>query len=100
MSGRDVIGIAKTGSGKTMAYTLPMLRHALDQDELAAGDGPNADVAKALRKLEKYEIACQGDDHADKEHLSCNSEALMYARGALGSSRNQHGGATTVPSPR
>ena len=27
MSGRDVIGIAKTGSGKTMGYTLPMLRH-------------------------------------------------------------------------
>ena len=27
MSGRDLIGIAETGSGKTMAYVLPMLRH-------------------------------------------------------------------------
>jgi DNA polymerase mu len=44
--------------------------------------GPNADVAKALRKLEKYEIACQGDDHADKEHKATNSEALLYARAA------------------
>lgn len=45
-------------------------------------DGPNAAIAKALRRCEKYEIACQGDDHADKEHKACNSEALMYARAA------------------
>ena len=40
---------------------------------------PNANVAKALRRCEKFEIACQGDDHADKEHLACNSEALLCA---------------------
>lgn len=27
LSGRDVIGIAETGSGKTFAYLLPMLKH-------------------------------------------------------------------------
>ena len=27
MSGRDCIGVAKTGSGKTLSYVLPMLRH-------------------------------------------------------------------------
>ena len=26
-SGRDLIGIAQTGTGKTMAYTLPLLRN-------------------------------------------------------------------------
>ena len=26
-AGRDVIGVAKTGSGKTLSYLLPMLRH-------------------------------------------------------------------------
>src|SRR5690606_38190850 len=30
MSGRDVVGVAKTGSGKTMAFVLPMLRHIKD----------------------------------------------------------------------
>jgi ATP-dependent RNA helicase DDX46/PRP5 len=31
MSGRDVIGIAETGSGKTLSYLLPTLRHIIDQ---------------------------------------------------------------------
>ncbi len=31
LSGRDIIGIAKTGSGKTAAYLWPMLVHIMDQ---------------------------------------------------------------------
>lgn len=40
MSGRDLIGIAKTGSGKTIAFLLPMFRHILDQRPLGEGEGP------------------------------------------------------------
>jgi len=40
MSGRNLIGIAKTGSGKTVAFLLPMLRHILDQEAIEEGDGP------------------------------------------------------------
>ena len=40
LSGRDLIGIAKTGSGKTAAYLLPLLTHVMDQPELQKGDGP------------------------------------------------------------
>ena len=32
--GRDVIGIAKTGSGKTAAFLWPMLTHIVDQTQL------------------------------------------------------------------
>ena len=31
LCGRDVIGIAKTGSGKTAAFLWPMLVHCIDQ---------------------------------------------------------------------
>ena len=31
MCGRDLIGIAKTGSGKTAAFVWPMLVHIMDQ---------------------------------------------------------------------
>lgn len=40
MAGNDLIGIAKTGSGKTVAFLLPMIRHILDQKPLETGDGP------------------------------------------------------------
>jgi len=40
LSGRDIIGIAKTGSGKTAAFIWPMLVHIMDQPALKKGDGP------------------------------------------------------------
>ncbi|GIL79866.1 hypothetical protein Vretifemale_9037 [Volvox reticuliferus] len=51
MSGRDCIGIAKTGSGKTMAFVLPMMRHIKDQPPLQQGDGPVALVIAPTREL-------------------------------------------------
>ncbi|KAK4192697.1 P-loop containing nucleoside triphosphate hydrolase protein [Podospora australis] len=51
MSGRDVIGVAKTGSGKTMAFALPMLRHIKDQDPVRGDDGPIALIMTPTREL-------------------------------------------------
>jgi ATP-dependent RNA helicase DDX42 len=51
LSGRDIIGIAKTGSGKTAAFLLPMIVHIMDQEELDKGDGPIGVVLAPTREL-------------------------------------------------
>ncbi|EGX91746.1 DEAD/DEAH box RNA helicase [Cordyceps militaris CM01] len=51
MSGRDVIGVAKTGSGKTMAFLLPMFRHIKDQPPLKESDGPIGLIMSPTREL-------------------------------------------------
>ena len=51
MSGRDCMAVAKTGSGKTMSFVLPMLRHIKDQPPLAKGDGPIAIIMAPTREL-------------------------------------------------
>jgi len=51
MSGRDVIGIAKTGCGKTLSFLLPMFRHILAQRKLEKNDGPIAVIVTPTREL-------------------------------------------------
>lgn len=51
LSGRDIIGIARTGSGKTAAFLWPLLVHIMDQKELAPGDGPIGLILAPTREL-------------------------------------------------
>ncbi|KAJ5517148.1 Helicase C-terminal [Penicillium freii] len=51
MSGRDVIGVAKTGSGKTGAFLVPMFRHIKDQRPLSSTDGPISMILSPTREL-------------------------------------------------
>ena len=51
LSGRDIIGIAKTGSGKTAAFIWPLLIHIMDQPELKPGDGPVGLILAPTREL-------------------------------------------------
>ena len=51
MCGRDLIGVAKTGSGKTLSFLLPLFRHVLDQPPLRAGEGPLALIMAPAREL-------------------------------------------------
>lgn len=51
LNGRDIIGIAKTGSGKTAAFLWPMLVHIMDQKELEPGDGPIGLILAPTREL-------------------------------------------------
>ncbi|GAV55995.1 hypothetical protein ZYGR_0AZ01670 [Zygosaccharomyces rouxii] len=52
MCGRDVIGISKTGSGKTISYVLPLIRHIKAQRHLANDEsGPLGLVLAPTREL-------------------------------------------------
>lgn len=51
LSGRDMIALAKTGSGKTMAYVWPMIVHILDQPQMKIGDGPIGVILAPTREL-------------------------------------------------
>ncbi len=54
LAGRDLIGIAATGSGKTLGFGLPMLRHIEAQKAagvVGQGKGPYAIVMAPTREL-------------------------------------------------
>lgn len=51
MSGRDMIGIAETGSGKTLSFLLPAIIHINAQEYLKRGDGPICLVLAPTREL-------------------------------------------------
>ncbi|XP_010267974.1 PREDICTED: DEAD-box ATP-dependent RNA helicase 24 [Nelumbo nucifera] len=51
LSGRDIIGIAKTGSGKTAAFVLPTIVHIMDQPELEKEEGPIGVICAPTREL-------------------------------------------------
>lgn len=54
LSGRDIIGIAFTGSGKTLVFTLPMIMMALEEElkmPLISGEGPFGLIMCPSREL-------------------------------------------------
>nr|CAD7589994.1 unnamed protein product [Timema genevievae] len=51
LSGRDMVGIAQTGSGKTLSYTLPAIVHINNQPRLSRGDGPIVLILAPTREL-------------------------------------------------
>lgn len=51
MHARGMQGIAKTGSGKTAAFVLPLLVHLMDQPELGKGEGPIGVIVAPTREL-------------------------------------------------
>jgi ATP-dependent RNA helicase DDX5/DBP2 len=59
LTGRDIVCIAETGSGKTIGFILPALIHIKNQKPLQHGDGPIALVVAPTR-----ELACQIEKEA------------------------------------
>ncbi|ORC86526.1 putative ATP-dependent DEAD/H RNA helicase [Trypanosoma theileri] len=51
LNSRDLVGVAKTGSGKTMAFMVPAALHIMAQPPIRPGDGPIALVLAPTREL-------------------------------------------------
>lgn len=61
MSGRNLVGIAQTGSGKTLSFLLPGLVHISHQPPIQHGDGPIALFLCPTRELavQVQEVSCE-----------------------------------------
>ena len=56
LTGRDLIGIAYTGSGKTLVYVLPLIMFCLEQEarlQFTSGEGPYGLIVCPSRELAK-----------------------------------------------
>ena len=51
LSGRNMVGIAQTGSGKTMAFVVPACIHIMNQAPLQRNDGPIVLILLPTREL-------------------------------------------------
>lgn len=77
LAGRDIVGIAKTGSGKTLSFILPALIHINAQPYLERGDGPIALVLCPTR-----ELAQQCQEVANKYGQLCHVRNTCVYGGA------------------
>ncbi|ETS63559.1 hypothetical protein PaG_01856 [Moesziomyces aphidis] len=59
LSGRDLVAIAETGSGKTIGFALPAMVHINAQPLLKPGDGPIALILAPTRELaNQIQVEC------------------------------------------
>lgn len=65
-------GIAKTGSGKTVAFLWPMLIHIMDQKELQPGDGPIGLILAPTRELSQ-QVLIIADDFLNNPYSVCKT---------------------------
>lgn len=77
LMGRDCVGIARTGSGKTVAFLLPALIHIMNQPPLQRGDGPICLVLVPTR-----ELAQQAATWAETFGTPCNIRHCCVYGGA------------------
>jgi len=68
LSGKDMVGIARTGSGKTLGFIMPAIVHINHQERLQRGDGPIALVLAPTRELAQ-QIATVAKDFGSSSRI-------------------------------
>jgi superfamily II DNA/RNA helicase len=71
--GGDIVEIAETGSGRKLAYVLPMIKHVTGQLEVLPGDGPIGLVVVPSREL------CQQIAHVVSEHARYEPDKVIMS---------------------
>jgi len=72
LSGRDILGCAETGSGKTASFSIPMIQHCLQQPQIRRGDGPIGLVMAPTRELaQQIEVEVKGFSRSTKAFKTC-----------------------------
>ena len=51
LSGFDLVSVAQTGTGKTLAFILPAIVHTLAQPQRLRGEGPSVLILTPTREL-------------------------------------------------
>eukprot|EP00920_Eleutheroschizon_duboscqi_P014020 GHVT01032796.1.p1 GENE.GHVT01032796.1~~GHVT01032796.1.p1 ORF type:complete len:443 (-),score=66.91 GHVT01032796.1:318-1646(-) len=77
MTGRDLVGVAQTGSGKTLGYALPALSHIMAQEPVGRGEGPIALFLAPTR-----ELAQQIDSEVSKLNPTLSLRSVCVYGGA------------------
>eukprot|EP00906_Rhabdomonas_costata_P038317 RCo054072 len=70
LSGRDLVGVAETGSGKTLTFVLPAIVHVEAQPPLGRGDGPIALILAPTRELAQQTVEAF-EKYARRQRCSC-----------------------------
>lgn len=80
LAGRDMVGIAETGSGKTLSFAIPALLHAAAQEPLRPGDGPIVLILAPTRELvvQIQEVISDYD-----RYFKCSSHAVYGGASAF-----------------
>jgi len=74
LSGKNIIAVAPTGSGKTMAYVLPMLSHLSTQKKPGPGQGPLAVVLAPTKELiRQVSTVINGLIQLARTNISCEA---------------------------
>ena len=81
LQGRDVISVAKTGSGKTLGFLLPAFHQLMDTPEQQLGQYHRGNP-KILVMAPTRELACQIHDDARKFGAACGIRSTCVYGGA------------------
>eukprot|EP00002_Diphylleia_rotans_P013145 TRINITY_DN2560_c0_g1_i1.p1 TRINITY_DN2560_c0_g1~~TRINITY_DN2560_c0_g1_i1.p1 ORF type:complete len:503 (-),score=118.52 TRINITY_DN2560_c0_g1_i1:52-1560(-) len=72
LSGRDLLGLAETGTGKTLSFVLPAIVHINAQPLLKPGDGPVVLILSPTRELAmQTEAVCAQFGHSSHIKHTC-----------------------------